>query len=103
MQLTGTELPTTESQPPFYAIGMRKQALLFVATFGLYSFHWCYENWWRVKERRNAKFNPKTRAFLAPIFGYGLFREVRRAADAERVPTAFSPVGAAVLFAFALV
>jgi uncharacterized membrane protein YiaA len=71
---------------------------MFFGTLGLYVLHWCYENWWLVKERRHARFSPARRAFLNPVFAYPLFREVRRVADEDRIPTAFSPVGAAVVY-----
>src|SRR5262245_50795430 len=77
---------------------MRKLALMFASTLGLYSLHWCYENWWLIKARTRASFSPKTRAFLAPVFIYGIFREIGHAAEDQRVPTAFAPAGAAVLY-----
>jgi hypothetical protein len=85
-------------QPLFYPVGLRKFALMHAVTFGLYELHWFYENWWLIKARRNARFNPAGRTFMAPVFVWSLFREIRRAADEERIPTAFSPLGAAVLY-----
>jgi len=86
------------TQPVFYPVGLRKLALMLVATLGLYGLHWFYENWWLIKARRNAKFNPATRTFFAPLFAWALFREIRRIADEERFPTAYSPVGAAAVY-----
>src|SRR5262249_10604570 len=77
---------------------MLKLALMFASTLGFYSLHGCYENWWLIKARTRARFSPKTRAFLAPFFIYGIFREIGRAAENQRVPTAFVPAGAAVLY-----
>jgi hypothetical protein len=93
-----SDVPKPPSEPPFYSVGTRKLAFMYAATLGFYGFHWMYENWWNIKERRGDKFSPKTRTFLAPVFLYPLFREIRRAADEERIPTAFSPLGATLLY-----
>jgi hypothetical protein len=90
--------PASTVRPLFFPVGMRKLALMFASTLGLYGVHWCYENWWLIKARTRASFSPKTRAFLAPVFIYGIFREIGRAAQDQRVPTAFVPAGAAVLY-----
>src|SRR5262245_52859853 len=96
-------------EPFFYPVGLRKFALMHVATLGLYELHWFYENWWLIKSRRSARFNPATRTFLAAFFAWALFKDIRQAADEERIPTAFSPMGAWVAYligglaAFALI
>lgn len=85
-------------QPVFYPVGLRKFAVMHAVTFGLYELQWFYENWWLIKLRRSASFNPGTRTALAPLFVYPLFRAIRSAADEVRVPTAFSPLGAYVTY-----
>jgi hypothetical protein len=84
--------------PEFYAVGLRKFAIMHAVTFGLYELQWFYENWWLIKTRRGARFNPGTRTFMAPVFAYPLFRAIRTAADEERIPTAFSPSGATIMY-----
>jgi hypothetical protein len=94
----GAEGAVNEPGPAFFPVGTRKLGFMFFGTLGLYAVHWFYENWWLVKERRHAKLNPMRRAFLSPVFAYSLFRELRSAADEDRIPTAFSPVGATAVY-----
>lgn len=81
--------------PAFFAVGRAKLTLMFFGTLGFYGLHWFYENWRLIKARSSARFNPFRRTLLAPFFSYLLFRRIRSAADEDRIPTAFSPSGAA--------
>ena len=86
--------PSATAEPLFFPVGICKLALMFAATFGLYSLHWCYENWWAIKKRTNGRFNPATRTFFAPLFIHALFRHIQRAAQAGDLRTAFVPSAA---------
>jgi hypothetical protein len=97
MSVIAEHIPV-QTHPVFFPVGPRKLRVMFFGTLGLYLLHWFYENWWLVKERRQTKFSPARRAFLNPVFAYPLFKEVRHIADEDRIPTAFSPVGAAVVY-----
>ena len=85
-------------EPQFFPVGLKKLAIMHVATFGLYQLHWFYENWWLVKGRTNARFNPARRAFGSPFYAFALFREIDRVAEAHRIPRSFSARGSAFIF-----
>jgi hypothetical protein len=99
-----TEMAATVEPPvaPFFAVGLRKLALMYVGTLGLYAIHWFFENWRIIRDRRQAKFDPKTRTLLTPVFSFLLFREIRREAEVGHIPTAFLPAGAWLLYLIGL-
>ena len=50
--------------------------LLQVATLGLYSFMWFYQNWDKVHKNTNSAMSPLLRSFLHVFFAYPLFSSI---------------------------
>lgn len=77
------ELATRAAAPPFYVVSKRKLAILYVATFTLYTVYWFYKHWDRYKDRHPAasRFGttiwPVPRAAFPMFFTHALFRKVK--------------------------
>ena len=76
----------------FYVVSMRKFALLFIFTFGLYRVYWLYKNWSRYKERcryagsTGADVWPVPRAIFSIFFIHSLFYKVEEYAEQQQRP-----------------
>lgn len=76
-------VPPAAGYAPFYVVSKRKFNVLFLATLGLYSFYWFYENWLRYKaasppESEARKIWPAPRALFPVFFFHSLFRKVKQ-------------------------
>jgi hypothetical protein len=77
------DLITADSVPMFYVVSKRKLAILFVATFGLYTIYWFYKNWDRYKDNKpyasevGSTIWPVPRALFSVFFVHSLFRKVK--------------------------
>ena len=63
---------------PFFAVSLRKFAIMSVVTFGLYEFYWFYKHWSLVSRRHDRPIMPGARAFFAVLFCHAFMAEVRR-------------------------
>lgn len=77
------ELTRLAAVPPFYVVSKRKLAILYLATFTLYTFYWFYKNWARYKGRHPeaSRFGttiwPVPRAVFPMFFTHALLRKVK--------------------------
>ena len=73
----------TDRRQIFYVVSIKKFAVLYVATLGLYGFYWFYKNWacykhqWAAHDEGREDLWPIARAFFAVFFVHSLFREVK--------------------------
>ena len=64
--------------PPFFAVSLRKLAVLSFCTMGLYHVYWFYAHWRHVRVWNEGRdFSPARRTLLFLFFCYPLFRRVR--------------------------
>ncbi|QNN57058.1 DUF4234 domain-containing protein [Diaphorobacter ruginosibacter] len=64
--------------PPFFAVSLRKFALLSVCTLGLYHLYWFYRHWQHVRAwSSDQAFSPARRTLLFFLYGFVLFARVR--------------------------
>jgi hypothetical protein len=72
--------PRTQENGMFYVVSERKFYLLFIATLGMYSVYWFYQNWATYKAGSSygssdaASIWPLGRTILAIFFVHALFR-----------------------------
>jgi hypothetical protein len=77
-------VPDVKLGPLFYVVALRKFALLFVATFGLYQVYWFYKNWSNFKGRMpfasevGTTIWPVPRAVFSVFFVHALFKAVKQ-------------------------
>jgi hypothetical protein len=72
-------------QLPFFSVSVRKLAVMYVATLGLYLSYWYYQQWVAVRNFNRLYISPAARTVVAPVFTFGL---VKRILDAS----GFAPV-----------
>lgn len=64
--------------PPFFAVSLRKLAVLSICTMGMYHLYWFYAHWRHVRAWNEGRdFSPARRTVLIFFFCYPLFRRVR--------------------------
>lgn len=64
--------------PPFFAVSLRKLAILSVCMLGLYHLYWFYCHWRRIGAWSDASgFSPARRTLFFVFYCYPLFRRVR--------------------------
>ena len=64
--------------PPFFAVSVRKLAVLSFFTLGLYPLYWFYAHWQHVRVWNTGRdFSPARRTLLFFFYCYPLFRRVR--------------------------
>lgn len=108
------ELPAlheTPVAPAFYVVSLRKLAILYLATFTLYTFYWFYKHWDRYKGRHPEASRFGTTVWLVPravfpmFFTHALFFKIRAAGrhlpDAARWPAGWYATFAVAWMVFA--
>jgi hypothetical protein len=84
------ELAALAAAPPFYVVSRRKLAILYLATFTLYTFYWFYKNWacYKGKHPEASRFGttvwPVPRAAFPMFFTHALLRKVKE--QGRRLP-----------------
>lgn len=70
----------SEARPPrgFFSVSRHKFLVLFIATQGLYSVHWFFQNWQAYKRTNGVRIWPMLRALFAIFFVHSLFRKVNQ-------------------------
>ncbi len=64
------------SNPGYYVVSIRKFALLFFMTLGIYSVYWFYRNWKAYQASTGEKIWPIPRAIFNIFFAHALFAKV---------------------------
>ncbi len=70
---------------PFFAVSLKKLAVMAFFTWGFYEIYWFYKNWKFLKEKHDFKVSPLARGIFGPLFCYSLFRIIRDYSDQHRV------------------
>lgn len=84
---------------PYFPVATHKFIVLSLCTLNFYTFYWCYNNWWRIRQRSGAQLSPFWRAFFAPLWAFSLFGHISRDARARGLAVGWSSalLGAAYL------
>ncbi len=67
------DVATTE----WFSVGKGKFVAMTLATFGLYTIYWMYQQWVRIQGRSNRSILPWARALFSVFFIYSLVRVMR--------------------------
>jgi len=89
--------PGSPAQPPYFAVGIVKLAVLSVVSLGFYELYWFYQQWKHECDRTGDRLNPVARAVFAPLFAYSLFVRVEK----QLVGDEFEDLSSAGFMAFA--
>jgi len=92
------DLATETASTEFYVVSLRKFWLLFVATFGLYSYYWFYRHWARYRASHREPLWPVPRAIFSIFFMHSLNRNVDDALRKARLVHAWWPATSATAF-----
>jgi hypothetical protein len=76
---------------PFYAVSLRKFAVMSVVTFGLYEVYWAYKNWMLIKARSSEQLSPVWRAWFAQLWSFSLFTRIRDGARERGLHVEWTP------------
>ena len=82
----------------FFPTSQKKLAILFIATFGIYTVYWFYKNWDLRKKIEKSKVTPVLRAIFYIFFTHSLFRKVENVAISKGISKSWSAVPLATLF-----
>jgi hypothetical protein len=80
-----------ETRHEFFPVAPHKFVVLSVCTLNVYILYWCYQNWWRIRERTGEQLSPFWRAFFAPIWAFSLFTRINAQASQRGVTDSWSP------------
>jgi zinc-ribbon domain len=80
-----------ETRHGFFPVAPHKFIVLSVCTLNVYTLYWCYQNWWRIRERTGEQLNPFWRAFFAPVWVFSLFTRIAGQASERSVTVSWSP------------
>ncbi|MBE4587523.1 hypothetical protein BOO31_02305 [Vibrio navarrensis] len=67
----------------FYIVSKGKFITLYLATFGLYGFYWCYKNWWGFKKNNQVSIWLFPRALLDILFFPSLIKRMVASLEPE--------------------
>lgn len=87
-----------ESGRQLYVVSRKKMAILFLATFGLYTVYWFYRNWRNLKDFHGTKIWPLPRAIFFIFFTHSLFARVAVLLKEKQPEYEWSPNLLATLF-----
>jgi hypothetical protein len=65
-----------ETRHGFFPVAPHKFVVLSLCTLNIYILYWCYQNWWRIRERTGEQLSPFWRAFFAPFWAFSLFARI---------------------------
>jgi hypothetical protein len=80
-----------QARHEFFPVALHKFVVLSLCTLSFYSVYWCYQNWWRIRERTGEQLSPFWRAVLEPFWVFGLFGRIRVHAVERGVRAAWNP------------
>lgn len=65
------------NQPHFYVVAIKKCAVLFFVTVGMYMVYWMYKNWSQYKAATGATIMPAMRGIFSVFYTHSLFDAVQ--------------------------
>ena len=87
-----------EASGQLYVVSRTKMAILFMATFGLYTVYWFYQNWRNHKDFYGTKIWPVPRSIFFIFFTHSLFGKVDALLREKQPEFEWSPNLLATLF-----
>ena len=75
----------------FFPVAPHKFIVMSVCTLNIYTLYWCYQNWWRIRERTGEQLSPFWRAFFAPFWAFSLFARIAGQTGEQGVTVGWSP------------
>jgi hypothetical protein len=66
----------TKAPDEFFVLAPSKLVIMLVATMGIYSIYWFYQNWTRQRYKYDEDIWPLARALFAIFFAHRLFRRI---------------------------
>lgn len=79
-------------EPVFFAVSLRKLALMSLCTLGIYQVYWFYRNWTFISYQERTPLSAIWRALFAIFFCYSCFSRIRDF-DHPAVPKRSLPAG----------
>ena len=80
-----------ETRHQFFPVATHKFIVLSVCTLNFYTLYWCYQNWWRIRERTGEQLSPFWRAVFAPLWVFSLFSRIAEQAAKRGMAVVWSP------------
>jgi hypothetical protein len=75
----------------FFPVAVHKFVVLSLCTLSFYTLYWCYQNWWRIRERTGEQLSPFWRAVFEPVWVFSLFSRIREHARGRGALAAWNP------------
>src|SRR5215210_6972122 len=96
--------PKIQTRHEFFPVALHKFVVLSLCTLSFYTVYWCYQNWWRIRERTGEQLSPFWRAVFEPFWVFSLFGRIREHAAERGVRAAWNPtlLGLSYLFLCAM-
>ncbi len=88
--LSAPSSPSAGSLYPYFPVATHKFIVLSLCTLNFYTLYWCYNNWWRIRQRSGEHLSPFWRAFFAPIWVFSLFGRIGSDARTRGVAVGWS-------------
>lgn len=80
-------LPATTQQPtPFFVTSIGKMCLLYIATMGVYTLYWYYQQWACQRRYLGANLSPVWRSVFPMLFTHSLCARIARHLTAAQQP-----------------
>jgi hypothetical protein len=90
--LAAVSPPGAGSLYPFFPVATHKFVVLSLCTLNFYTLYWCYNNWWRIRQRSGEHLSPFWRAFFAPIWVFSLFGRISSDARTRGIAVGWNTV-----------
>jgi hypothetical protein len=75
---SGVPTPLNSTGPEYWPIGVRRLAVMTVATLGLYQLIWFYQQWTWIKRRDGRNISPIGRTLFSVFFMRQLFEDINK-------------------------
>ncbi|PTQ70039.1 hypothetical protein [Pseudomonas sp. GV071] len=77
---------SSEHGAPFFVVSLRKVCLLFLLTFGWYSFYWSFKHWYTQRRSAGEPVTPLWRSIFYLFFTHSLFGLINKRLAARELP-----------------
>ncbi len=95
-----TQVVSAESKtvPAFYIVSIRKFAVLYMGTLGIYGIYWFYRNWRLYRYVSGEESTPALRAIFNIFFVHALFKKIARGLEGNAGTFASYPMALATAY-----
>ncbi|MFT5175633.1 MAG: hypothetical protein ACI8W7_003825 [Gammaproteobacteria bacterium] len=102
-QAPSADLTAVPGDQTFFVSSIRKVAVLYVMTFGVYALYWFYKHWDSLAPHLDKKVIPALRALFSIFFTHSLFRQFDSGAQRAALKPDWRPELSATLLVVALI